>query len=562
MTKAVVAEPAGVAGSEAPEVVCRMLWSPATYVVETHGEDALIDLCREAKVDRESLSDPRAWISLGAMDRFLAGVRAMVDSDEAFARVLNYRLSDAYGPLRFVLFATTPATMLTLAAQNMRLVTRHSECEVLKHTRTEVSLRYINREPASETDLLCQSRRAQTAAIPTLFGFPDATIDHPRCIARGDGECIYHYRFYTRPARLPTAVGVFVGFIVAAALYFLQAVDWAIWVALPALSGLVAHLYELRSTHVANLAYGDELQQALRDAVVHEAEARGEVFDLHQRQKEWAKMMEEQVAERTASLQDVVTQIRSMGEQRVTSIRGFSHDLRNPLSVLRASLDYFGKRTPETEEVLDDCYAAIDRMEKLLVGLAETARTDSALVRITPAIIDTMPLVERLRRRQRALVYGREIKVSVFRTRETPDSIHTDPLIFERVIDNLCTNAAKYTERGSIVIELDGRPGFLTIKISDTGRGIDPENIDAIFRPEGSKSGERAARSLGLGLSVVVQLMASIGGKIEVMSKPGRGTTFWAHFPEQIPAAEPPNGARTTEQVVTNVVTIRRTGTT
>src|SRR5690606_21507544 len=117
------------------------------------------------------------------------------------------------------------------------------------------------------------------------------------------------------------------------------------------------------------------------------------------------------------------------------------------------------------------------------------------------------------------------------------DRIETDPLIFERVIDNLCTNAAKYTERGSIVLELDGRPGFLVLKISDTGRGIAPERLEKIFAADSSPDAERAARSLGVGLSVVVTLMGQIGGRVEVMSKVGRGTTFWAHFPLEIDAS-------------------------
>jgi two-component system sensor histidine kinase EvgS len=161
----------------------------------------------------------------------------------------------------------------------------------------------------------------------------------------------------------------------------------------------------------------------------------------------------------------------------------------------------------------------------------------------------------------RALVLGRDIRVSVFKTREAPEQIHIDTLVFERVIDNLFTNAAKYTERGSIVVELDGIPGFLTLKVSDTGCGIEEADIAHIFRPEGSAPERRSSHSLGIGLSVVIRLLQQIGGRLEVMSKPAQGTTFWAHFPIQ--GSESAHAPRSVplpgdDEVVHQVVTIRR----
>jgi hypothetical protein len=159
-----------------------------------------------------------------------------------------------------------------------------------------------------------------------------------------------------------------------------------------------------------------------------------------------------------------------------------------------------------------------------------------------------------LRRRTRALVLGRDIRVSVFRTREAPQTLETDPLVLERVMDNLCTNAAKYTDQGSIVIELDGTPEHLVVKVSDTGRGIESDRMHRIFQSLGSGPDARSAQSLGVGLSVVVQLLRQIGGRLEVMSRPGSGSTFWVHFPilvkERIPSDNAVDG-------IADVVTLR-----
>ncbi len=140
-----------------------------------------------------------------------------------------------------------------------------------------------------------------------------------------------------------------------------------------------------------------------------------------------------------------------------------------------------------------------------------------------------------------------------------PNRIEVDPLLLDRVLDNLLSNAAKYTERGSIVVELDGKPNYLTIKISDTGRGIAESDIDKIFAARGSLRKEAKSDSWGLGLSVVVELLSRIGGKIEVMSKPGLGSTFWVHFPVKQASTRPPipqTAGKAHES--TNVVSIRR----
>ncbi len=165
--------------------------------------------------------------------------------------------------------------------------------------------------------------------------------------------------------------------------------------------------------------------------------------------------------------------------------------------------------------------------------------------------VDTAPLAESLRRRLRALAGDGGIRISVISTREAPPTINVDRMVLDRVMDNLLTNAVKYTDRGSIVLEIDGTPGFLTIKLSDTGRGIEPGDMHKIFHAGGSDPNARSFNSHGIGLSVVVRLLDRIGGKLEVMSLPGRGTTFWVHFPVESPVTSQEDQTDPTDRVVT-----------
>jgi signal transduction histidine kinase len=181
---------------------------------------------------------------------------------------------------------------------------------------------------------------------------------------------------------------------------------------------------------------------------------------------------------------------------------------------------------------------------------------------MAPKRVETRGLTDALRRRLRALAYGSAVRTTVFATREVPDHLEIDPLALDRIVDNLLTNAVKYTDRGSIVLELDGIPGYLVMKLSDSGRGIDPNAVERIFEPGGSSPDSRRGDSFGVGLSVVVQLLDQIGGRLEVMSKPASGTTFWVYLPvTAISAASRDDVDRqkeSTDETLRRVVRIRK----
>lgn len=531
------------------------------FVVDTFGRDEFERICRAAGLDPATIEDQSQWIDYEHAAAFLSGVRDLLPDEEAFMHACSYRMKEGFGPLLLALPAATPKLVFAAIARTARLFSNVVTCDMEPQSRTEVMLRYVNARPELETRELCLSRMAATRAIPRMFGLPEALIAEHSCMARGDEACEYVCRFYTRTRWLPSAIGVATGALCAWGLSFAGVTDVASYVALPALFGLIGLVWELRRTAGANVAHAQEIQAALAEVAEHEGDARREIVAFHERQRHWGTAMEEQVGDRTRQLQELVARIEAISEARVSSVRGFSHDLRSPLQALRLYTGMLALKLTHDKAMvglLQDAESAIDQMDELLGELAKTARADAEFVRLTPAQMQVDPWVDKLRRRVKALAFGKDIRVSVFRSREAPEQIETDLLVFERVVDNLCSNAAKYTDRGSIVIEIDGRPGFLTLKVSDTGRGIQEERIRQVFEPGGSDERSRAPRSLGVGLSVVVQLLAQLGGKLEVMSKPEQGTTFWAHFPTELPKRDPTPDIVVPKPKLADVVTIRR----
>lgn len=542
----------------------RIMVPVASYVSDRFGRRALEDVCRGAGVSSSSFDGSTHWLGVEQVERFLARVRELVGSDDELKRACAYRLATLPAPARFVIGAISPAAAFELAAKTVSFVSSISSFETARDGNRFV-LRYRSGRP--EGRLLCLSRQAQIVVVPTMWGLPEAHLSERKCIARGDDCCEYSLYLYEHRRWLPAVLGLVAGALVAWLIARTDLVGPVGPFAIAALGLVAGHLYEAHRSSRANLRVGHEINEAFLALAQDDAEARRELIALHERQRDWARLMEEQVADRTATLESVVEKVRQVQATRVHHLRGFSHDLRNPLASFKASVSYLRKHADALGDDGEDVLAVLDRgvmhMDRLLSDLMQVAIAEPGLLDVAPEEIDVGHLTERLRRSLRALVHGSDIRSSVFTTREAPERIKTDPSLLDRVFDNLLTNAAKYTERGSIVVEVGGTPGFLTVKVSDTGHGIPDEQLDRIFRPGATTRRSRTTGSWGVGLSVCVQLLAQIGGRLDVMSKLGTGTTFWVHLPVEprVATPRPPQsvvGTDAAADLVDRVVTVRR----
>ncbi len=557
------------------ELNAKVLSSLALWIRREHGASKLAEIATTADFDHTNIDGSTQWLSIEQCETFFTEARKLVADDDAFLRACGERFFESVGAVRHMVWALSEQQFFEAAAKMSKLMLRIGRFEVLESKRDSFSLRYISEK--RESRLMCLSRQASFVYGPTMWGMPLAQIAEKSCIANGDTSCEYHLRWYQRGRFLPVALGFALGAAVVVLAVVLHWEHAGATLALPVLGAVVARLIEVQRTSGRNLQFAGELNEVLRRLGHDEVEARSEIGALHQRQREWIRLMEQQVTERTTTLERIVEGLDGLQQSRVTTIRGFSHDLRNPLFVVRGNTQFLRERITDGDEgeALRDMETAAIQIETMLSKLMEVAAAETGFVKLQPRPVAIAPLAETFRRRLRALAHGRDIKVSVFCTREAPEEIMIDPLVFDRVVDNLLTNAAKYTERGSILLEISGTPapvgagstsgngsagaeGFLTLKLSDTGLGIAVSGVDRIFRPRPAHE-PTSPTSYGIGLSSVVRLLAQIGGKLDVMSKVDVGTTFWAHFPVVAPEQKKMStGEDNIESMITRVVTIRK----
>ncbi|MBD3277282.1 MAG: hypothetical protein GF388_03195 [Candidatus Aegiribacteria sp.] len=519
-----------------PMLNMRIVQSLVWFIDDRFGESKLEALSFECGIPLETLSTCRDWISLQQVETLLKFVRDHVDSDEEFKQACVYRMRESYGPLRFLLWATTPAQMLEMGQKHFSSISTFSHGDFQRISDSRFKLRYHSDE--EESRLMCLSRQAQSNELPRLWGLPPGRLVETSCISHGDDFCEYELSVYEKSRFLPVAIGGLLGGVVSMAAFHLSGWTYPSMLYLffcgPLTGAAMGYIFELRRSNSQNLRIAEDINKGLAKLVVESEDTRREILAFHRREREWSQMLEDQVTNRTKASEDLSRKLHSVLEEKTMLLKGVSHDMKNPLTVILQAAEIMEEKVPEQNLwMVDEQKKAVDKIRVLLDEMLQIQSQDVSAISLSPERVEIKPLEDSLRRRLRALAGDKGLRISVIATREAPEEILVNRMLMNRVIDNLLTNAVKYTDKGSIVVELDGKPGFLTIKVSDTGRGIDRKDLDKVFSPGGSDPEKRIKGSHGLGLSVVVRLLDSIGGKLEVMSLPKKGTTFWVHFPNE-----------------------------
>jgi signal transduction histidine kinase len=526
---------ATTADASGGELILRILQPLFRYVKQKFGQPTLDRLAIEGGLQPQTLERTAAWITHAQFERLLAAARPLFASDEEFVRACSHEMVKMYGPILLVLRCMSVRATYEMMAKTVHLASRISKYEAIHGTRTSIRLRYHSSQ--AESRLMCLSRQGQLCAVPTMYwGMAPARLEEASCIARGDSCCEYHLRWYEPVRWRGPLTGAFTGSLLAAFLLTLQSA-FAIQVAvalLPVVGLLVGLILEQRRLVADHMVFAEETNRELEQLVQAHARAVDEIQALHQRERLWNQQLENQIAQRTARLDAVVERMREARVPRRDKLRGLSHDINNPLTVLLGLANQLRRKSDageDDQEMIDTLEGAVNQMSQLVGELAAIVREDPTAPEFEPATIDIEDLAVRMRRQLRATVVGREVRVTVFQTREAPRTVRTVPMMLERVIDNLLTNAGKYTDRGSIVVEVGGVPGFLLLKISDTGRGIGSERLEQVLRTGGPDPNPPVGGSRGAGLSIVARLLDQLGGRLEIMSEPGEGTTVWMYMP-------------------------------
>ncbi|MDX3693676.1 HAMP domain-containing sensor histidine kinase [Streptomyces europaeiscabiei] len=229
--------------------------------------------------------------------------------------------------------------------------------------------------------------------------------------------------------------------------------------------------------------------------------------------------------------------VRTEAEQRLRRfVADASHELRTPLMSVRGYADLFQYAAAHSPEERDKHLARLRaeaaRMGYLLDDLLMLARLDAADVE-TPLRLEEADLVELALQAADAFRAGHPGHPLTVTTGSDPVRLRLDPLRLRQVLDNLLTNAAVHTPRGTKVrLEVSVESGSAEVRITDSGPGIPADDqkrvFDRFYRVDKARSRDRGGS--GLGLAVARSLVRAHGGTITLTGEPGT-TTFTVRLP-------------------------------
>lgn len=209
-----------------------------------------------------------------------------------------------------------------------------------------------------------------------------------------------------------------------------------------------------------------------------------------------------------------------------------SHDLRQPLHALSLFVGVLDDRIedPKNRGTLDNIKRSVAVLEDLFSALLDISKLDAQVVIPKQSDFSLTKVLNGLAQEYSRLANDKGLQLNLSCNNSY---VRTDPVLLERVLRNLLSNAIRYTENGQIDITCRGNQHFVTVFISDSGIGIPEdqrENVFKEFYQIGNPERDRK-KGLGLGLAIVDRLIKLLQLKLTLESAPGEGTVFSLEIP-------------------------------
>lgn len=278
------------------------------------------------------------------------------------------------------------------------------------------------------------------------------------------------------------------------------------------------HLY----THVNTLA--EHFQQSQRDMQTQIEQATSEL----------------QASMKTIEEQNIKLDLAHRSALRANAVKSeflanMSHEIRTPLNGIIGFCRLLGRSSLDTrqQEWLQHVHRASDNLLMLVNDVLDFSKLEANRLTLEEADIDIVTLVDEVMGLHAPEAQRKQLHLVAMVYDDVPTPLCGDPLRIHQVLNNLISNALKFTHQGEVIVRVmldnhEGQHVVLSISVSDTGIGLSDTHQQALFNAftQAEPSHSRQFGGTGLGLTICRQLIERMGGEISVESELGTGTTF------------------------------------
>lgn len=212
-----------------------------------------------------------------------------------------------------------------------------------------------------------------------------------------------------------------------------------------------------------------------------------------------------------------------------------SHDLRQPLHAMGLFAEALRNKSHDDEvaHLVNSINASVDALEELFSELLDITRIDSGGVAVNPQHFQIGDILGKLRLHFEPTAFEKGLAL---RLRGGKHMVNADPLLVERILRNLVSNAIRYTQDGTVLVGCRKRGDRVLLQVWDTGPGISEHEQARIFEefyqvPGSGVSALHERKGLGLGLAIVKRLAGLMDAPLQVRSQVGHGTVFTLELP-------------------------------
>jgi signal transduction histidine kinase/FixJ family two-component response regulator len=225
-------------------------------------------------------------------------------------------------------------------------------------------------------------------------------------------------------------------------------------------------------------------------------------------------------------------------------LANMSHEIRTPLNTIMglSDVELQNNHPAKTQDNLEKIYSAGANLLSIINDILDISKVESGKFQLLPAPYEFPSLISDAINLNAPRIASKPISLELEIDPTIPVSLKGDEVRIKQILNNILSNAFKYTDRGTVRLRAsvtrspDEKTCFLTFSVSDTGRGIRAKDLDRIFGNyvQLDRRANRYIEGTGLGLSITKTLVELMNGTISVQSEFGKGSTFTASVLQEV----------------------------
>src|SRR5437868_7723684 len=249
-----------------------------------------------------------------------------------------------------------------------------------------------------------------------------------------------------------------------------------------------------------------------------------------------------EVEQARLELEDKAEQLALSSKYKSEFLANMSHELRTPLNSLLIlakllSDNEEGTLTEKQVEFARTIYNAGSDLLELINDILDLSKVEAGKMELHVAEVEPKAIADYVERTFRPVADQKVLEFEVSVAPDAPATLETDEQRLQQVLKNLLSNAFKFTDKGTVALEIGAADGGVCFTVRDTGVGIPDDKLKLIFEAFQQADGTTSRRygGTGLGLSISREIARLLGGEIHVESTPEAGSTFTLYLPRLSP---------------------------